>query len=707
MLEFIPIKHGGGAVVDSSPHEKFEDPENCIFECVQNALDAAIEKENIRSKTILKFHFKLINKSDCKFFNSDFETHLKKRKYGRRNPFNESMPCLIMEDFSTTGITGDPEIVDDQTEAAEKNYWYYFLTDFGGGDENKLKDGKKGGSEGEGRQTFMLNSGIATFFGLSIDFKNNNRPSIFGMSYFGSRSVNNSRYGVFSSFGKKIRYKGNEECVPITGTKEAEEFISLFKLKRKLNDSGTSIVIPFYDQETIDSEFIIQRLIDIYRVPIFRNELEIFVEDTIINAENLRSLIDAREPNPNKKMLIQDYFNFLQESNKEISKEDNFEIKFYGQNQITKEDIQNFDQFIKAYNQNKLLKLKLKFEINVLKSNDKIRTDDFHSFYDVYIKKYPSDKDNMREKLNDYVRGQMPLYSRRSNTTSMFYLVDIQDERACRLFKHAEHANHSEISEKNWKLKEEYKNYRPIVRLTKKISTSLYKLITSESLEEDFEATQDLFSIQDKGSGPKEGGAGEEEDDDTNKPDDEKITHIVVPPIIDGLKEYTVSQNNETDGTITLKVKGVVYTKEKIKKGIEEVQKYLDVVKKVDFSKYTTPFGRKQLEKMKKNSETFTRRKAEYDEFLKNKCTFYPRKIKIDAGFEGEGMKNPIKKYNPVDFNFGDENFKIKLKGSVKLISRKDNLITILADQSDYAFSINGFKDGIEDVRFRVRNYEV
>ena len=46
-----------------------------------------------------------------------------------------------MEDFSTTGITGDPEIVDDQTEAAEKNYWYYFLTDFGGGDENKLKDG--------------------------------------------------------------------------------------------------------------------------------------------------------------------------------------------------------------------------------------------------------------------------------------------------------------------------------------------------------------------------------------------------------------------------------------------------------------------------------------------------------------------------------------------------------------------------------------
>ena len=89
--------------------------------------------------------------------------------------------------------------------------------------------------EGEGRQTFMLNSGIATFFGLSVDSTNQNRPSIFGMSYFGSRKVNNVRYPVLSSFGEKITTdEGVTECVPVTDAEKAQEFISLFKLKRKL-----------------------------------------------------------------------------------------------------------------------------------------------------------------------------------------------------------------------------------------------------------------------------------------------------------------------------------------------------------------------------------------------------------------------------------------------------------------------------------------
>ena len=42
MFDFIPIKHGGGVIVDSKPQQKFEKPDNCILECVQNAIDAAI-----------------------------------------------------------------------------------------------------------------------------------------------------------------------------------------------------------------------------------------------------------------------------------------------------------------------------------------------------------------------------------------------------------------------------------------------------------------------------------------------------------------------------------------------------------------------------------------------------------------------------------------------------------------------------------------
>ena len=62
MLEFVPIKHGGGVIVDSKPQQKFEKPDNCILECVQNAIDAAIEKNGKREKTILKFHFTQVKK---------------------------------------------------------------------------------------------------------------------------------------------------------------------------------------------------------------------------------------------------------------------------------------------------------------------------------------------------------------------------------------------------------------------------------------------------------------------------------------------------------------------------------------------------------------------------------------------------------------------------------------------------------------------
>jgi len=703
MFEFVPIKHGGGVIVDSKPQQKFEKPDNCILECVQNAIDAASEKNSIRQKTILKFHFTQVKKSDCNFFDKNFEDHLKVRRYGKRNDFDESISCLVMEDFSTTGITGDPNIPDYQTSTGDKNNWYHFLIDFGG--QNKLQDAKKGGSEGEGRQTFMLNSGIATFFGLSVDSKNNNRPSIFGMSYFGSRKVNNVTYPAFSSFGKKVKYEDNDECVPVSDPEKAKKFISLFNLKRKISDPGTSIVIPFYNKDDISSEFIIERLINIYRVPILKNELEVFVGDIQINSSNLRSLVDAREENPDKKMLYQDYFNFLNESENDLPPENNFEVNFYDDEELGKENIQDFEKLIQKFNENKLLKLKLSFQIKKLKDN--IRFDAFTSHIDIYLKKYPSNLDNIRETFNDFIRGQMPLYQRRNKKTSMFHLVNIQEDHAMLLFKHAEQANHSEISADNWKLKDEYKGYKPIIRLSKSITTKLYNLITSENLEEDYEATQDLFQIdeKDKGQKPDVAGGTEVEEDIEEIPEDTKITDIIVPPIIESLKPYEVTQKNEGDGTITLNVNGVTYKEKDIKRKIEDAQKYLKDVKKIDYSKYATEDGKKQIERMKKKSYVCNRKLVEYKNFLANGSTFYPRRIEIDAGFEGEGIRNSIKKYKPRDFDFSDKTFKLNLTVGIKLKSREKNNISLLANKSDFKFSINGFGEGIEDVRWSVRNY--
>ena len=77
------------------------------------------------------------------------------------------------------------------------------------------------------------------------------------------------------------------------------------------------------------------------------------------NSENIRSLADAREESHEKKQLYQDYFKFLQESSQEVLKENSFEINFYDQDDIKKEDIPDFEKLILRFNENNLLKLKV------------------------------------------------------------------------------------------------------------------------------------------------------------------------------------------------------------------------------------------------------------------------------------------------------------------------------------------------------------
>jgi hypothetical protein len=303
----------------------------------------------------------------------------------------------------------------------------------------------------------------------------------------------------------------------------------------------------------------------------------------------------------------------------------------------------------------------------------------------------------------------MPLYKRRNKQCSMFHLVDVQDKHVALLFKHAEQANHSEISADNWKLKEDYKGFRKIISLSRNITTKLYRLITLENTEEDFEATQDFFKVNEEGFGQNEededlGSEGKKDEKENKEIIIDKVTHIVVPPLFRGLKKYEVSQFNEKNGTVTYKLKGVTYTKEEIKESIEKAQKYLEETKKIDISKYTDELGKKQLDLMQNTIAKYERRIVEYQNFLTDGCTFYPRRVVIEAAFDSEGLSNPFKRYSLRDFDFSDEEFKINVK-NVKGIEKNNNQIVFFVHSSEFEFSINGFSEGIEDIRWRDRNY--
>ena len=123
-FDFIPAPYIGGQLTDSKPEQKFEGEYDIIYECIQNSIDA---KKTTGEKVSLKIHFQKVYKKDLPFLNDDFKNHCQESiKISNSRVLDEQqIDILVMEDFSTTGITGDPEIQDDQTDTGKVNNYFY------------------------------------------------------------------------------------------------------------------------------------------------------------------------------------------------------------------------------------------------------------------------------------------------------------------------------------------------------------------------------------------------------------------------------------------------------------------------------------------------------------------------------------------------------------------------------------------------------
>ena len=96
-------------------------------------------------------------------------------------------------------------------------------------------------------------------------------------------------------------------------------------------------------------------------------------------------------------------------------------------------------------------------------------------------------------------------------------------------------------------------------------------------------------------------------------------------------------------------------------------------------------------------------------DFISNGCTFYPRRVEIEAAYDGEGVSNPFRKYSQDDFDFSnDKLFSFKKNENIKIDSHNENKITLIAKSEDFYFKLTGFGDDqSEDVRWKYRSYSI
>jgi hypothetical protein len=240
-----------------------------VRESVQNALDA-------RTKTPVRIRFALIElmPEEYRGYFEELLPHLKviDPRYVSCPDMDAPMQFLVVEDFNTTGLEGNPEITFQKDPKPGENFYYFW--------HNVGRTGKSGsnrGSWGLGKTVFPAISEISTFFGLTCR-NNDKRRMLMGQSVLRYHEVEPGKpitpYGYFGTFQDKENYFSS----PIENQEEIDRFSTTFRLSRKSDEPGLSIVIPAPRSKIKVHELLLQVLQE-YFYPILIGDLVVHIDD--------------------------------------------------------------------------------------------------------------------------------------------------------------------------------------------------------------------------------------------------------------------------------------------------------------------------------------------------------------------------------------------------------------------------------------------
>ena len=183
------------------------------------------------------------------------------------------MPCLLLEDFHTIGLEGDPLTTSDPEHAEELNHFYWFVRNVG-------RSGKKGSDRGRwglGKIVYPAASAIRSFFALTVR-RSDNRELLIGRSVLAVHRIAGEDFDSEGYFGRFDDETYQDFCTPVEDPESLGRFRSEFGLRRAPGEPGLSLVIPFPLAE-ITPWGIAQSVIHHYFEEILRGRLEVLVED--------------------------------------------------------------------------------------------------------------------------------------------------------------------------------------------------------------------------------------------------------------------------------------------------------------------------------------------------------------------------------------------------------------------------------------------
>jgi hypothetical protein len=231
----------------SDPDERrFGPAASLVREAIQNSLDAHVDNESVH----VRFHLSApeglaVNRS--RFWFTGLWPHLRARRTGLRDVRPEPQACrfVIVEDFGTSGLEGDPRRGTTPEEDERDDFFAFFRAD-----GLSSKAGQEGGRWGVGKSVFNRASRINTFLALSV--RNSDGGShLVGRCFLLTHKINGTEYRPYGRYGL---VENDDFVLPVEDAGTLDAFRRDFCVARELETPGLSVVVPYVDEEiTIDA----------------------------------------------------------------------------------------------------------------------------------------------------------------------------------------------------------------------------------------------------------------------------------------------------------------------------------------------------------------------------------------------------------------------------------------------------------------------
>lgn len=256
--------------------------EALVREGIQNSLDARMGNRNglARVRIYLSGTGNAVAPERMRLWIDGARDHLVAPNNGLRgseSALTGRCQYLVFEDFGTTGLVGDPEAI--EAIDGDRNAFFYFFRAEG----KTEKSGDDRGRWGIGKQVFPRSSRVQMYFGYT---ETEAGPRLMGGCVLKHHKVDGRVFKPDGYGGIQIDRDGDRFTVPVEDAAEIEAFRQDFRITRRNQEYGLSIVVPWIDNGDEDSspssfnrDALALSVLDGYFLPIMEGRLEVLIED--------------------------------------------------------------------------------------------------------------------------------------------------------------------------------------------------------------------------------------------------------------------------------------------------------------------------------------------------------------------------------------------------------------------------------------------